>query len=59
MEYLVAKPEILFATLAGYENEDVALNTGMILREMLRYEPLCKILLHSEQCVSYFRIVHV
>src|SRR5882757_402277 len=31
VEYLVAKPEILFATLAGYENEDVALNTGMIL----------------------------
>jgi calcium binding protein 39 len=59
VEYLVAKPEILFATLAGYENEDVALNTGMILREMLRYEPLCKILLHSEQYVSYFRIVRV
>ena len=52
VEYLVAKPEILFAAFAGYENEDVALNTGMILREMLRYEPLCKILLHSEQCVS-------
>jgi calcium binding protein 39 len=52
VEYLVAKPEILFATFAGYENEDVALNTGMILKEMLRYEPLCKILLHSEQYVS-------
>ena len=51
VEYLVAKPEILFATFAGYENEDIALNTGMVLREMLRYEPLCKILLHSEQYV--------
>jgi hypothetical protein len=37
----------------SYENEDVALNTGMILREMLRHEPLCKILLHSDQCVPY------
>ena len=51
VEYLVAKPDILFATFAGYENEDIALNTGMILKEMLRYEPLCKILLHSEQYV--------
>ena len=56
VEYLVAKPEILFATFAGYENEDIALNTGMILKEMLRYEPLCKILLHSEQCVSWANI---
>ena len=53
VEYLIAKPEILFATFAGYENEDVALNTGMVLREMLRYEPLCRILLHSEQYVSH------
>jgi len=62
VEYLVAKPDILFATFAGYENEDIALNTGMILREMLRYEPLCKILLHSEQYVSaptYFLRVYV
>jgi len=57
VEYLVAKPEILFATFAGYENEEVALNTGMILREMIRYEPLCKILLHSEQCVSCIDIL--
>jgi calcium binding protein 39 len=59
VEYLVGKPEILFATFAGYENEDVALNTGMILKEMLRYEPLCKILLHSEQYVSRANILTV
>jgi len=53
VEYLVAKPDILFATFAGYENEDIALNTGMILREMLRYEPLCKILLHSDQFYTF------
>ena len=51
VEYLVSKPDILFATLAGYENEEIALNTGMILKEMLRHEQLCKILLYSDQCV--------
>lgn len=52
VEYLTSKPEIIFAALAGYENEDVALNTGMILKEMLKHEPLAKILLHSDQCVT-------
>ena len=35
-----------------YDNEDIALNTGMILKEMLRHEQLCKILLYSDQCVT-------
>jgi calcium binding protein 39 len=49
VDYLSGKPDILFATFAGYENEEIALNTGMVLKEMLRHESLCKILLHSEQ----------
>ncbi|KAI0300524.1 mo25 protein [Multifurca ochricompacta] len=53
VEYISGKREVLFAALAGYENEEIALNTGMILREMLRHEPLCKILLHSEQFYKY------
>lgn len=32
-----------------YANQDIALNTGMILKEMLRYEPLARILLYSDQ----------
>ncbi|PFH48065.1 hypothetical protein AMATHDRAFT_66277 [Amanita thiersii Skay4041] len=53
VEYLAAKHEIIFATLAGYENEDVALNTGMILKEILRHEQLCKILLYSDQFYKF------
>ncbi|KAI0079775.1 Mo25-like protein [Panus rudis PR-1116 ss-1] len=49
VEYLSGKPDILFTAFKGYENEDIALNTGMILREMLKYEPLAKILLYSDQ----------
>ena len=53
VEYISGKREVLFVALDGYENEDIALNTGMILREMLRHEPLCKILLYSEQSVLF------
>ena len=49
MEYLSGKSDVIFAALAGYENEEVALNTGMILKEMLRHEQLCKILLYSNE----------
>ncbi|KAI9566082.1 mo25 protein [Boletus coccyginus] len=50
VDYICARhEEVMFATLAGYSNEEIALNTGMILREMLRHEQLAKILLHSEQ----------
>lgn len=57
VEYLCKKPEIVFDTFKGYENEDIALNTGMILKEMLRHEPLCKILLWSDQCVSSYLLL--
>ena len=59
VEYISGKREVLFAALDGYENEDVALNTGMILREMLRHEPLCKILLYSEQYVFVLPVIAV
>ncbi|KAG0692964.1 armadillo-type protein [Suillus ampliporus] len=50
VEYICAKHEdVIFAALEGYSNEEVALNTGMVLREMLRHEQLAKILLYSEQ----------
>lgn len=35
--------------LIRYENEDVALNTGHILKEMLRHESIARILLYSDQ----------
>ena len=49
VEYLCATPDVIFAVLKGYEDEEVALNTGMILRDMLKHEALAKILLYSEE----------
>ncbi|KAI6112283.1 mo25 protein [Pisolithus croceorrhizus] len=50
VEYICARREdVIFSALAGYGNEEIALNTGMILREMLRHEQLAKILLYSDQ----------
>lgn len=53
VEYLSSKPDILFTAFKGYENEEIALNTGLVLREMLKYESLAKILLNSEQFYKF------
>lgn len=53
VEYICSKPEIVFTTFKGYENEEIGLNTGMILREMLRHESLAKLLLYSEQFYTF------
>jgi len=49
VEHLSGKQDVIFEVLRGYEDEEIALNTGMILRDMLKHEPLAKILLYSEQ----------
>lgn len=53
VEYLSSKPDVVLAALKGYENAEVALNTGMILHEMLRHEPLAKSLLHSDRLYDF------
>ena len=49
VEHVAQHPSTLFLALHGYEEEDIALNTGMILREMLQHEPLAKLLLYSDE----------
>ncbi|KAF8548724.1 mo25 protein [Imleria badia] len=54
VEYICAgHEEIVFAAFTGYANEETALNTGTMLREMLRHEPLAKVLLYSEQLYMF------
>ena len=42
-----------------YENSEIALNCGMMLRECVRHEPLCKIILYSEEFYNFFGFVEV
>lgn len=58
VEYLSKQPDILFTAFKGYEKEEIALNTGMVLKEMLRHESLAKILLYSEQCVAAYILTY-
>lgn len=42
-----------------YEHQGVALHCGSMLRECARYEPLAKIMLHSEEFYNFFSYVEV
>ena len=42
-----------------YEQQEVALNCGAMLRECIRYEALTKILLNAENFYDFFKYVEV
>jgi len=58
-EHIAENDSIMFTLLKGYENPDVALNCGTILRECLRHEVLAKILLYSPRFFDFFQYVEV
>jgi len=59
VDYIQGKKDILFVLLKGYDNPEVALNSGMILRECLRYEPLAKIVLNNNEFFELFKYVEL
>lgn len=59
VEYICTKPEILFTLARGYEQQEIALNCGTMLRECVRYEALTKIILHSDHFYDFFHVFKV
>lgn len=51
--------EILKTLVEGYENGDIALNCGHILRECIRHEELASLLLQTELFWTFFKLVEV
>lgn len=59
VEYLCTKPEILETLMKGYEQSDVALHCGTMLRECARHEPLTRIILNDPIFYKFFKYVEV
>ena len=59
VEYLCTREPILYTLVSGYENPDIALHCGMILRECIRHEALAKLLLYSESFWKFFEYVEL
>merc|ERR1711973_53079 len=58
-EHICTKPDILFTLCKWYEQQEIALNCGTMLRECIRYEALTKILLYSDNFYDFFKYVEV
>ena len=45
--------------VSSYDNQEIALNCGMMLRECIRHEPLAKLILLSDDFYDFFKYVEV
>jgi len=59
VEHILHQPDILFTLCKGYEQQEIALNCGTMLRECIRYEELARIVLHSPHFYDFFKYVEV
>ncbi len=59
VEYLEKNKELLDTLVKGYENPDVALICGQLLRQCIEHESLAKILLHSSLFNNFFGYVEL
>ena len=54
VEYVKAHPDILKLLVEGYNDTEIALNSGQILREVIRHEELNELILHSPPLFDLF-----
>lgn len=59
VEHLYHKPEILATLVLGYQNKDIALCCGLMLREAIKHEALAKMLLKQENFDQFFEYVEL
>ncbi|CAF1185789.1 unnamed protein product [Rotaria sordida] len=57
VDHIIQGPGILFKLIEGYENADIALYCGMMLRECIRVQELADIILRSSEFYKFFDYV--
>lgn len=59
VEHLNSETGILFLLVNGYDNHDVALNSGIMLRECMKYEVLARVIIMDDKFFSFFEYVEM
>jgi calcium binding protein 39 len=52
--YITEHPQILAMLVSGYDNPEIALNSGSILRECIRHSSLTEIILNNDELFNRF-----
>mmetsp|Transcript_13958 Transcript_13958/g.39684 ORF Transcript_13958/g.39684 Transcript_13958/m.39684 type:complete len:336 (+) Transcript_13958:84-1091(+) len=59
VDYICKNTQVLDELIVGYEDGDIALNCGSMLRECIRHDSLAKIILYSESFYKFFKYVEI
>lgn len=59
VEYIIKNTSILETLVKSYENPEIALNCGTMLRECTRHESLTKLIIHSPNIWKFFKYVEM
>lgn len=65
VEYIMSKRQqqpdqnIIMELMLGYDNPDIALHAGLVLRECTKHEPLARVVLNDEKFFNFFNYVEV
>eukprot|EP00013_Stygamoeba_regulata_P029043 CAMPEP_0177655236 /NCGR_PEP_ID=MMETSP0447-20121125/14837_1 /TAXON_ID=0 /ORGANISM="Stygamoeba regulata, Strain BSH-02190019" /LENGTH=337 /DNA_ID=CAMNT_0019159097 /DNA_START=17 /DNA_END=1030 /DNA_ORIENTATION=+ len=59
VELFAENSDLLQTLVEGYQNSDIALNCGSMLRECIRHENLAKIILYSNYFTKFFAFVEL
>lgn len=58
-EYLEKNIDLIDILIAGYENNDLALHYGVMLRECVRHQSVAKYILNSEHTKKFFEYIQL
>uniref|UniRef100_A0A0D9X0W2 MO25-like protein n=2 Tax=Leersia perrieri TaxID=77586 RepID=A0A0D9X0W2_9ORYZ len=58
-EYLEANKDLLDTLISGYENMDIALHYGSMLRECIRHQSIARYVLESEHMKKFFHYIQL
>jgi len=59
VDHICSRPHILSVLLRGYEIKDIALNSGMMLRECLKFEQIAQIFIETEDFYRLFEYIEL
>lgn len=57
IEYLKKNPHVILQMVSGYKDPSIGLTMGAMLREGIKHESICKILLQEENFYEFFRLI--
>ncbi|XP_057544602.1 putative MO25-like protein At5g47540 [Amaranthus tricolor] len=58
-DYLEANKDLMDILIAGYENTDIALHYGSMLRECIRHQVVAKYILESQHLKKFFTLIQL